>query len=182
MAVSKCKCPRFGIPVFLGQVKIPNYCLYLGVGSTATSHLARLSTLHRMVVMGASDHAAASAPTISQPSEIITAASGASRRLLLGDLDANACHVSAALFDIARLHQLRNDPKLAGVSAVWPFETGWAAKAKWLPAHVLVLTRALETRCPMKLKTAVRSAPSGSGPLTSIATIFFGGNFVGRSK
>jgi hypothetical protein len=30
-------------------------------------------------------------------------------------------------------------PKLAGASAVWPFETGWAAKAKWLPAHVLIL-------------------------------------------
>jgi hypothetical protein len=42
------------------------------------------------------------------------------------------------LTGIARLHRLRNDPKLAGVSAVWPFETGWAAKAKWHPAHVLV--------------------------------------------
>jgi hypothetical protein len=44
-----------------------------------------------------------------------------------------------SLTGIARLRRLRNDPKLAGVSAVWPFETGWAAKAKWLPAHVLVL-------------------------------------------
>jgi hypothetical protein len=43
------------------------------------------------------------------------------------------------LTGIARLHRLRNDPKLAGVSAVWPFETGWAARAKWLPAHILVL-------------------------------------------
>lgn len=31
------------------------------------------------------------------------------------------------------------DPQLAAVSAVWPFETGWAAKAKWLPRHILVL-------------------------------------------
>jgi hypothetical protein len=36
--------------------------------------------------------------------------------------------------------------------------------------------------CPMKLKTAVRSAPCGSGPMTSIRTIFSGANFVGRSK
>jgi precorrin-8X/cobalt-precorrin-8 methylmutase len=46
---------------------------------------------------------------------------------------------SQSLTGIARLHRLRNDPKLVGVSAVWPFETGWATKAKWLPAHVLVL-------------------------------------------
>jgi molybdopterin molybdotransferase len=45
---------------------------------------------------------------------------------------------SQSLTGIARLHRLRNDPN-AGVSAVWPFETGWAAKAKWLPAHILVL-------------------------------------------
>jgi hypothetical protein len=32
----------------------------------------------------------------------------------------------------------KSRPKLARVSAVWPFETGWAAKAKWLPAHILV--------------------------------------------
>ena len=46
---------------------------------------------------------------------------------------------SQSLTGIARLHQLRNDPRFAAVSEVWPFETGWAAKAKWLPAHVLVL-------------------------------------------
>ena len=46
---------------------------------------------------------------------------------------------SQSLTGIAHLHRLRNDPKLASVSAVWPFETGWAAKAKWLPAHVLIL-------------------------------------------
>jgi hypothetical protein len=46
---------------------------------------------------------------------------------------------SQSLTGIARLHQLRNDPKLAAVSAVWPFETGWATKARWLPEHVLVL-------------------------------------------
>jgi precorrin-8X/cobalt-precorrin-8 methylmutase len=46
---------------------------------------------------------------------------------------------SQSLTGIARLHQLRNDPKLAAVSAVWPFETGWATKAKWLPNRVLVL-------------------------------------------
>ncbi len=46
---------------------------------------------------------------------------------------------SQSLTGIARLHQLRNHPKFAGVSAVWPFETGWATKAKWLPKHVLIL-------------------------------------------
>ncbi len=51
----------------------------------------------------------------------------------------NGCVGSQSLTGIARLHQLRNDPKLAGISAVWPFETGWATKAKWLPAHILVL-------------------------------------------
>ena len=44
-----------------------------------------------------------------------------------------------SLTGIARLHDLRNDTRLAAVSAVWPFETGWAAKAKWLPKHVSIL-------------------------------------------
>jgi hypothetical protein len=34
---------------------------------------------------------------------------------------------------------LRNDPQLAGASVVWPFETGSANKAKWLPKHVFIL-------------------------------------------
>jgi len=46
---------------------------------------------------------------------------------------------SQSLTGIARLHQLRNDPKLVAASAVWPFETGWATKAHWLPKHVSVL-------------------------------------------
>jgi hypothetical protein len=46
---------------------------------------------------------------------------------------------SQSLTGIARLHGLRNDSRLAGASAVWPFETGWAIKAKWLPRHVLIL-------------------------------------------
>ena len=46
---------------------------------------------------------------------------------------------SQTLTGIARLHGLRNDPQLVSVSAVWPFETGWAVKAKWLPKHVLIL-------------------------------------------
>jgi hypothetical protein len=46
---------------------------------------------------------------------------------------------SQSLTGIARLHQLRNDPKLAVGSTVWPLETGWATKAKWLPKHVSVL-------------------------------------------
>jgi len=46
---------------------------------------------------------------------------------------------SQSLTGIARLHQLRNDPKLVAASVVWPFDTGWATKAKWLPKHVLIL-------------------------------------------
>src|SRR5262249_61550841 len=46
---------------------------------------------------------------------------------------------SQSLTGIARLHGLRNHPQLAGASAVWPFETGWATKAKWLPRHVSIL-------------------------------------------
>jgi len=46
---------------------------------------------------------------------------------------------SQSLTGITRLEQLRNDPEFAAVSAVWPFETGWATQAKWLPAHVSVL-------------------------------------------
>jgi precorrin-8X/cobalt-precorrin-8 methylmutase len=46
---------------------------------------------------------------------------------------------SQSLTGIARLHQLRKDPRFAAVSEVWPFESGWATKAKWLPKHVLIL-------------------------------------------
>jgi hypothetical protein len=46
---------------------------------------------------------------------------------------------SQSLTGIASLHKLRNDPQLAGASAVWPFETSWATKAKLLPKNVLVL-------------------------------------------
>jgi hypothetical protein len=46
---------------------------------------------------------------------------------------------SQSLTGIARLHELRNDAKLEAESGVWPFETGWATKAKWLPKHVSIL-------------------------------------------
>jgi precorrin-8X/cobalt-precorrin-8 methylmutase len=46
---------------------------------------------------------------------------------------------SQSLTGIARLHQLRNNLKLAAVSAVWPFETGWATKASSLPKHVAIV-------------------------------------------
>jgi precorrin-8X/cobalt-precorrin-8 methylmutase len=46
---------------------------------------------------------------------------------------------SQSLTGIARLHALRNDAKLDAVSAVWPFETGWATKAKWLQKHVSIV-------------------------------------------
>ena len=46
---------------------------------------------------------------------------------------------SQSLTGIARLYQLRNDPKFMNTSAVWPFETGWAAKANWLPKHISIV-------------------------------------------
>ena len=46
---------------------------------------------------------------------------------------------SQSLTGIARLHQLRNDPRVAAVSAVWPFETGWATRAKWLPKNISIV-------------------------------------------
>ena len=46
---------------------------------------------------------------------------------------------SQSLTDIPRLQNLRLDPKFAARSAVWPFETGWATKANWLPKSVSIL-------------------------------------------
>jgi hypothetical protein len=43
-------------------------------------------------------------------------------------------------------------------------------------------TRVSETRCPMKLRTAGRCAPCGSGYAIWIAKISCGANFVDRSK
>jgi precorrin-8X/cobalt-precorrin-8 methylmutase len=40
---------------------------------------------------------------------------------------------------IPRLYKLRNEPELAPRSAVWPFETGWAIKASWLPEHISIV-------------------------------------------
>ena len=46
---------------------------------------------------------------------------------------------SQSLTGIARLHELRNDPQLSAASVVWPFETGWAMKANWLPKRALIV-------------------------------------------
>ena len=46
---------------------------------------------------------------------------------------------SQILTGIPRLQNLRFDPKFAARSAVWPFETGWATKANWLPKTVSIL-------------------------------------------
>ena len=40
---------------------------------------------------------------------------------------------------IPRLYKLRNEPELAPRSSVWPFETGWAIKASWLPNHISII-------------------------------------------
>jgi precorrin-8X/cobalt-precorrin-8 methylmutase len=46
---------------------------------------------------------------------------------------------SQTLTGIPRLHELRFAPEFVSQSAVWPFETGWATKAKWLPQNILIL-------------------------------------------
>jgi hypothetical protein len=46
---------------------------------------------------------------------------------------------SQSLTGIARLYKLRNDPRLTAASVVWPFETGWAMKANWLPKRALIV-------------------------------------------
>jgi hypothetical protein len=46
---------------------------------------------------------------------------------------------SQTLTGIPRVHELRFALELAAQSAVWPFETGWAIKAKWLPENISVL-------------------------------------------
>jgi precorrin-8X/cobalt-precorrin-8 methylmutase len=46
---------------------------------------------------------------------------------------------SQSLTEIPRLNNLRFDSMFATRSAIWPFETGWATKAKWLPDHVSIL-------------------------------------------
>ncbi len=40
---------------------------------------------------------------------------------------------------IPRLYSLRNEPKVAPHSIVWPFETGWAMKASWLRHHISIV-------------------------------------------
>jgi precorrin-8X/cobalt-precorrin-8 methylmutase len=40
---------------------------------------------------------------------------------------------------IPRLYKLRNDPEFAARSVVWPFETGWATTANWLPNNISIL-------------------------------------------
>ena len=93
---------------------------------------------------------------------------------------------SQSLTGIARLHQLRNDPKLVAASVVWPFDTGWATKAKWLPKHVSILHAEIypSVRNPMpdEIKDPGKFAPCGSGHEIWIATIFCGVSSVGRSK
>jgi precorrin-8X/cobalt-precorrin-8 methylmutase len=46
---------------------------------------------------------------------------------------------SQSLTGIPRLQNLRLHSKFAPRSAVWPFETGWATKAKWLPKNVSIV-------------------------------------------
>jgi precorrin-8X/cobalt-precorrin-8 methylmutase len=47
---------------------------------------------------------------------------------------------SQTLLGIPRLSQLRDAPEFAPVSAVWPFETGWAPDTgAWLPGTIRIL-------------------------------------------
>jgi hypothetical protein len=51
----------------------------------------------------------------------------------------NGCVGSQALTGIPRLYDLRNDPFLAPISSVWPFETGWAKNESWVPNNFRIL-------------------------------------------
>src|SRR6476620_4809736 len=46
---------------------------------------------------------------------------------------------SQTLTGIPRLHELRFTREFAQRSVIWPFETGWATKAKWLREGVLIV-------------------------------------------
>jgi hypothetical protein len=46
---------------------------------------------------------------------------------------------SQTLTGIPRLHELRFDPELGQRSAIWPFETGWAATANWLSERISIV-------------------------------------------
>jgi hypothetical protein len=46
---------------------------------------------------------------------------------------------SQSLTGIPRLHSLRNDDRFKTTSAVWPFETGWAAGDTWLRPETLIV-------------------------------------------
>ena len=46
---------------------------------------------------------------------------------------------SQTLTGIPRLHELRFAPEFAQRSVIWPFETGWATKAKWLREGVSIV-------------------------------------------
>jgi hypothetical protein len=37
------------------------------------------------------------------------------------------------------LHELRFAPEFAQRSVIWPFETGWATKARWLPEEISIV-------------------------------------------
>ena len=71
---------------------------------------------------------------------------------------------------IPRLYKLRNEPELAPRSAVWPFETGWAIKASWLPntfqSFMQKSILALENRNPIRSRIAARFVRCGNGRAT----------------
>ncbi len=46
---------------------------------------------------------------------------------------------SQVLTGIPRLHNLRTEPSLEKISAVWPFETGWAPDESWIDSSVRVV-------------------------------------------
>jgi len=46
---------------------------------------------------------------------------------------------SQVLTGIPRLHSLRTDLSLDKISAVWPFETGWATKESWLDPDIRIV-------------------------------------------
>jgi len=63
---------------------------------------------------------------------------------------------SQVLTGIPRLHALRTDPLLAKISAIWPFETGWATKGSWLDPCVRVVHAEIYPSVKKPLKDSIK--------------------------
>jgi precorrin-8X/cobalt-precorrin-8 methylmutase len=84
-----------------------------------------------------------------QPAQPFVALGGTIRPFRLADraaqsdfpfrLFGNGSVGSQMIVGIPCLQRLRMEPSLVAVSAVWPFETGWATQGNWLAAHIRIV-------------------------------------------